>query len=168
MLDRPARARISVSGIRSCHLMLRSFLRQVVWKWFSFLAWRWYTVHVSHAYSSVGSTVVLYHVYLQHRQTGTSALSLKQAYYIYCFKKNTTMSKSKCQSTHKCPTFTKELEFVILPNLPKTHRNAFPFHCCLSFAMSHQWLRFSSTQLVMTKRKRKSKGIALSVATKFL
>ena len=29
--------------------MLRSFLRQVVWKWFSFLAWRWYTVHVLHA-----------------------------------------------------------------------------------------------------------------------
>ena len=60
MLDRPARARTSVSGIRSCHLMLRSFLRQVVWKWFSFLAWHWYTVHVSHAYSSVGSTIALY------------------------------------------------------------------------------------------------------------
>ena len=73
MLDRPARARTSVSGIRSCHLMLRSFLRQVVWKWFSFLAWRWYTVHVSHAYSSVRSNPV----YLQLRlQTHTHSVSL--------------------------------------------------------------------------------------------
>ena len=31
-----------------------------MWKWFSFLAWRWYTVHFPHAYSSVESTTVLY------------------------------------------------------------------------------------------------------------
>ena len=37
----PARLRTSVSGIRSCQLMPSSFLSLVVWKWFSFLAWRW-------------------------------------------------------------------------------------------------------------------------------
>ena len=39
--------RTSVSGILSCHLIFRSFLRQLRWKWLSFLAWRWYTVQVS-------------------------------------------------------------------------------------------------------------------------
>ena len=34
--------RTSVSGILSCHLIFRSFLRQLRWKWLSFLAWRWY------------------------------------------------------------------------------------------------------------------------------
>ena len=37
-----------------CYLIIRSFLRQLVWKWFSLLACRWYTVQVSHAYNSVG------------------------------------------------------------------------------------------------------------------
>ena len=34
----PALFRTSVSGILSCHLIFRSFLRQLVWKWFSLLA----------------------------------------------------------------------------------------------------------------------------------
>ena len=52
--------RTSVSGILSCHLIFRSFLRQLLrWKWLSFLAWRWYTVQVSHAYKRVGSTTAL-------------------------------------------------------------------------------------------------------------
>ena len=51
--------RTSVSGILSCHLIFRSFLRQLKWKWLSFLAWRWYTVQVSHAYKRVGSTTAL-------------------------------------------------------------------------------------------------------------
>ena len=51
--------RTSVSGILSCHLIFRSFLRQLRWKWLSFLAWRWYTVQVSHAYKRVGSTTAL-------------------------------------------------------------------------------------------------------------
>ena len=38
--------RTSVSGILSCHLNFRSFLRQLRWKWLSFLACRWYTVQV--------------------------------------------------------------------------------------------------------------------------
>ena len=37
----PALFRTSVSGILSCHLIFRSFLRQLVWKWFSLLACRW-------------------------------------------------------------------------------------------------------------------------------
>ena len=37
----PALFRSSVSGILSCHLIFRSFLRQLVWKWFSLLACRW-------------------------------------------------------------------------------------------------------------------------------
>ena len=37
----PALIRTSVSGILSCHLIFRSFLRQLVWKWFSLLACRW-------------------------------------------------------------------------------------------------------------------------------
>ena len=49
-----------MSGILSCHLIFRSFLRQLVWKWFSLLACRWKTVQVSHAYNSVGSTTDLY------------------------------------------------------------------------------------------------------------
>ena len=36
----PAIFRTSVSGILSCHLIFRIFLRQLVWKWFSLLAWR--------------------------------------------------------------------------------------------------------------------------------
>ena len=51
--------RTSVSGILSCHLIFRSFLRQLRWKWLSFLAWRWYAVQVSHAYKRVGSTTAL-------------------------------------------------------------------------------------------------------------
>ena len=51
--------RTSVSGILSCHLIFRSFLRQLRWKWSSFLVWRWYTVQVSHAYERVGSTAAL-------------------------------------------------------------------------------------------------------------
>ena len=51
--------RTSVSGILSCHLIFRSFLRQLRWKWLSFLAWRWYTVQVSHACKRVGSTTAL-------------------------------------------------------------------------------------------------------------
>ena len=46
--------RTSVSGILSCHLIFRSFLRQLRWKWLSFLAWRWYTVQVSHAWQYNG------------------------------------------------------------------------------------------------------------------
>ena len=52
--------RTSVSGILSCHLIFRIFIRQLRWKWLSFLAWRWYTVQVSHAYKRVGSTTALY------------------------------------------------------------------------------------------------------------
>ena len=44
--------RTSVSGILSCHLIFRIFLRQLRWKWLSFLALRWYTVQVSHALES--------------------------------------------------------------------------------------------------------------------
>ena len=33
----PAHFRTSVSGILSCHLIFRSFLRQLVWKWFIFM-----------------------------------------------------------------------------------------------------------------------------------
>ena len=44
--------RTSVSDVLSCHLIFRSFLRQLRWKWLSFLAWRWYTVQVSHAYKN--------------------------------------------------------------------------------------------------------------------
>ena len=40
-LGRPARSSTSVSGTLSCHLTPRSFLRLVVWKWFSLFAWRW-------------------------------------------------------------------------------------------------------------------------------
>ena len=36
----PALFRTSVSGILSCHLIFRSFLRQLEWKWFSLLACR--------------------------------------------------------------------------------------------------------------------------------
>ena len=56
----PAFFRTSVSGILSCLLIFKSFLRQLVWKWFSLLACRWYTVYVSHAYNSVGSTRALW------------------------------------------------------------------------------------------------------------
>ena len=52
--------RTSVSGILSCHLIFRIFPRQLRWKWLSFLAWRWYTVQVSHAYKRVGSTTALW------------------------------------------------------------------------------------------------------------
>ena len=41
MLCIPALFRTSVSGSLSCHLIFRSFLRQLVWKWFSLLACRW-------------------------------------------------------------------------------------------------------------------------------
>ena len=37
----PALFRTSVSGILSCHLIFRSFLWQLVWKWFSLLACHW-------------------------------------------------------------------------------------------------------------------------------
>ena len=37
----PALFTTSVSGILSCHLIFRSFLRQFVWKWFSLLACHW-------------------------------------------------------------------------------------------------------------------------------
>ena len=37
----PDHFRISVSGILSCYLIFKSFLRQLVWKWFSLLACRW-------------------------------------------------------------------------------------------------------------------------------
>ena len=37
----PVLFRTFVSGILSCHLIFRSFLRQFVWKWFSLLACRW-------------------------------------------------------------------------------------------------------------------------------
>ena len=37
----PALFRASVSGILSCHLIFRSFLRQLLWKWFSLLACLW-------------------------------------------------------------------------------------------------------------------------------
>ena len=40
MLGRLALVSASVSGILSFHFMPRSFLRLVVWRWFSFLAWR--------------------------------------------------------------------------------------------------------------------------------
>ena len=55
-----------------------------------------------------------------------------------------------------CPTLTKESEFMKTPYLPKAHGDSFPFLYCLSVPMSHKWPRFSSMQLVMTKRKRKS------------
>ena len=60
MLGRLARARTSVSGILSCHTMPRRRLRLVVWKWFSFVAWRLNTVQVSQPYSSVVRTTALY------------------------------------------------------------------------------------------------------------
>ena len=59
MLCIPALFRTSVSGILSCLLIFRSFLRQLKWKWLSLLAWCWYTVQVSHAYKRVGSTTAL-------------------------------------------------------------------------------------------------------------
>ena len=37
----PALFKTSVSGILSCHFIFRSFLRQLLWKWFSLLACRW-------------------------------------------------------------------------------------------------------------------------------
>ena len=37
----PALFRTSVTEILSCHLIFRSFLRQLVWKWFSLFACRW-------------------------------------------------------------------------------------------------------------------------------
>ena len=40
-LSIPALFRTSVSGILSFHLIFRSFLRQLVWKWFSLLACCW-------------------------------------------------------------------------------------------------------------------------------
>ena len=48
----------SVSGTLSCHLIFRSFLRQFKWKWLRLLAWRWCSVHVSHAYEMVGGQLV--------------------------------------------------------------------------------------------------------------
>ena len=47
ILGRLVRVSTSVSGILSCHFMPSSFLRLMVWKWFSFLAWHWQTVHDS-------------------------------------------------------------------------------------------------------------------------
>ena len=91
------------------------------------------------------------------------------------------MSKLKCQSTHSlsqqssstwtnAPNWPKNQSLWKKPIYQKHTVICLPFLCCLSVPMSHKWPRFSSPQLVMTKRKRHSKGNAFSVATstKFL
>ena len=49
----------SMSGILSFHLIFRSFRRQRTWKRLSLLAWRWYTVQVSHPYKGIGSKIAV-------------------------------------------------------------------------------------------------------------
>ena len=50
----------SVSGTLSCQRMRSNFRRHRMWKEFSCLAWRLYTVHVSHTYSNVGRMIAWY------------------------------------------------------------------------------------------------------------
>ena len=83
MLGMPARVRTSVSGIMSCHLMLKIICKHFAWKWLSFLAWRLYTVHDSHAYSRTVSTTAMYTFslvsWLISHRSHTSYLSLPNA-----------------------------------------------------------------------------------------
>ena len=48
-----------MSVTMSCHLMFKIIRKHVVLKWLSFLAWRLYTVHDSHAYSRTVSTTAM-------------------------------------------------------------------------------------------------------------
>ena len=60
MLTISALTSTSVSGTLSCHLMCSRFLSHLMWKEFSLLVCRLYTVQVSQVYSSAGRTTAQY------------------------------------------------------------------------------------------------------------